>query len=320
MKLTLNEIVDAGSLRLSSCCYSPDGKYIAAGGGMMGAPGGVVICPASAPRTWSETYTLSSSIATTLAWHPGSRQLAATGQSTDSIELLDRDDAKASRKVLFLREPYYRTSAGILIESTHVADMDYSPNAALLAIACWDTTAKLVDPGSDSITTLRIPRNPNNVELARFSNDGSLIFVGTAEQLAIWDCQQAELSHTISLPADGNWKHTLISDIQCVLSVATNGDVLIHNRDLAQIESTRLTFADAANPTCLSYSPRMHCAAVGLSDGTAVICDLDRVTDLGRVRIGKSPVKSLAFSPWIRQLAAIVDDAAFQMAIYDIKP
>lgn len=264
-----------GTDLVRALAWSPDGRFLAAAGGLPLQSGEVVIFDAAAARPARRIAGHSDAVGS-VAWSPDGT-LIATGSYDKLVKLWD---AAGGREVRTLKE---HTDA--------VFPVAFSPDGRTLASGGGDRTVKLWDVATGRrLYTLSDPLD--SVYAVAFHPSGRRLAAGGADKMIrIWD-----------LAADGgSLVQALIAHDDAVLALAWSpdgralwsaaADRLVKRWDAAEGRETAVLEPQPDWPQAIALSPDGRDLAVGRLDGSAALY----ATDTARKRL--EPPLSAARAP-----------------------
>jgi hypothetical protein len=180
-----------------------------------------------------------------------------------------------------------------------IVSLAFSPDGQTVATLCQgDKSAKLWDVATGKCRrTLRRPaseKHSGEPQKLTFANDGSLLLVGTAEMIYLWDPQEGR--EVAELPqADQNLRTLVFSSTAKVLASGhLDGTVRLWDVDQRKLLDT--IPAHAKRVTCVAFSGDGTTLASGSDDRTVKLWDLKTRTLRRTVQANLRPVRSVGFS------------------------
>lgn len=232
---------------------------------------------------------------TSLVVSPDARWFVTACQMTDHLEVWDAQQFRLAQKIAIVRKPYRRTRAGLVIDKTHVADMAFSPDSTVLALGCWDTTAKVLALDTGGGMELALPRNRHNVEFVAFAREGQLL-CGTYQRLAIWSLSVGLQSQTVELDRADVWQHLFLTGIGRVMSVSQRGAIRLYDVSNWEFEQHAIG-VKREPPFCLAWSSELRHVAIALCDGEVLFWDPMKRSVVDTIKAADSSIDAICFSP-----------------------
>jgi len=180
-----------------------------------------------------------------------------------------------------------------------IVSLAFSPDGQTVATLCQgDKSAKLWDAATGNCRqTLRRPageKHPGEPQKLTFANNGSLLLVGTAEMIYLWDPQEGR--EVAKIPqADNNLRTLAFSSTAKVLA-SGHLDGTVRLWDLDQRKLLDTIPAHAKRVTCVAFSSDGTTLASGSDDRTVKLWDLKTRTLRRTVQANLRPVRSVGFS------------------------
>ncbi len=292
LKLVESVALSDGDEPFHVVALSPDGSLLAAAGGHIRQPGIVKILDR---RTLAQvaTFCVQQPVVTGLVFSPGGDLLAVSAKSTDRIELW-RPAPVELAATLPLLSPGQRSIAGHRLTQTHVADMAFGDSGGALLAGSSDCVAKLFDLKSQARRDFARP-HMHNVDFVAFLAERDRFVSGSYDRLFVWDIETARMINSLPLPPGDNWKHLAVNDGRGVFSISRRGRILLWNAETWSSEAFEVRLKP---PVCaLAHSSRLGIVAIGLESGTVLFWGLEQRRQIGRARLAKDPILSLAFAP-----------------------
>jgi len=281
-----------------SAVYSPDGQWIASGGGRMirvwRARGrqDVAVLNGHTGRSIEVAFGPDGRLAS-LSRYSG---IVGTGDAT--VRVWDVDP-KATLPVL---RGHTKT----------IYPVAYSPDGRWLASGSWDGTVRLWDAATgEPCATLSHP--PFVWELA-FGPDGTWLVTGSpdGDRLRIWDVATARIRKEVPFPTRNLRFLTVSPDGTRVAARSDDPKGTRHNLTVCDIASGKLLFSTEGSP--LAYSPDGRwLAALAADEKEVLLLDARTHATAARFRGHENTVFKAAFSPDNRSLATCSKDRTVRL-------
>jgi len=272
--------------------YSPTGRWIVAGGGFLHQATTFVVRDSRTLEPRQSFLSEESSLGV-LAFLPDDRTLLSSGYVSDGVESWDVEEGRRLGRLRILPTPYRKSPAGHLLTATHVGDLAISKDGALVALACWDCSAKVVDWASGEIRELA--HRKDNVDFLALGPGEARLFTGTYRQIFEWETSGWTLRRTIDCGPAEHWTHHAVDGGARIASLSDRGRLVI--RDLAHGTAEEFKISIKGPPACMADSSKDGLLAIGRKDGSALFWDTKARKLAGRLKLADDYLLTLAFAP-----------------------
>jgi WD40 repeat protein len=274
--------------------YSPNGAYLAAGGGCIGELGEIEIWNGVSLERHRGLHAQAPTV-TALAFSLDSALLAAACQSADRVRLWTTEAFEQYIDLPLLPDRPRRNLAGLIERTTHVGAMTFSPSGMYLAAGCWDLRAKVWNLQNGRLKEIEVPVR-HNVDFVRFSGDESILLTATYNAVFLWDLGAGSLMNRFLITDDDVWSHVDTGRDDVLVSVSRKRRIRVCRLRDGSCDEYQLP-TDRKELTALAYGERLDMIAIGFDDGQIMLWSLPERVVAHKWRIGPDPVMSLSFSP-----------------------
>jgi WD40 repeat protein len=232
-------------------------------------------------------------ILTALAISPDDASIACCGKSTNCVEIWSLAPLRRIARHMILREPFRRSSSGLRITHTHVAAIGFSSRGDVLALGCWDCTAKVLSATGESVRELGSPHDSNVEFVAFVATDGRLV-TACGNTLHIWNTITWRIEASTTLGRHEAWRHVYAADCDSVISASTRGRVAVSHVAKGLVKERIVDLSGSL--TCVAYSQAHGCVALAQADGSVSFLHVADLDVVGRVQLAPVPILSIDFA------------------------
>jgi WD40 repeat protein len=303
-----------GGRTVNQVAFSPDGRWLAGGGGQVDGPSWVVLWDMAALKRPPRIREVPKEPVAALAFSPAGDRLASSCVTDTKVQLwsVPTLDPLAA---LPLIAPGTRPFADGSPRVTMVGGLAFAPDGRTLAAGCWDMTVKLWNLKSKSPPLRELaPKHADNVDFVAYLGRGKQLLSGTSDELRVWDTGSGKLLRKLQLRGKGDtWSHALSPDATTLVSVADGGTVWIWDTATWKHRDAKLRIPCGVGSA--AFTPGGKTVAIGMKSGGVLFFDVAEQAKSYEWRRPGS-IQSLYYTPDGTTLALVEVNSDLRSALH----
>jgi WD40 repeat protein len=294
-------VLDSQGHFINRICFSPDGRWIAGGGGLYGEPACVALWKRSSTSAPARVAELQKETVCALAFSPDSTRLTSSCWPDSVLELWQVPSLKQTGALPLIPAGSRPLAGGLKRTDT----------------GCWDLRPKIWNLKRGSPRELE-PAHRDNVDFIAFLDEGRTLLSGTADALWLWDVRKAKPVKKIQIRSPEHvWKHALAPDRRRLLSVGSRGTVRVWDTHTWKFEAFPLN--TKVHIRVFAVSPDSRSAAIGFDNGQIIFWSIAGRGKPVRWKLDHC-IASLAYSPDGEELGCVqlTQDGKSLVQVYSV--
>ena len=292
-QLVSQQVPDEG-LRINRVVFSPSRDVLCGADGTFETSGYVATWDSRTLERLSLVHT-HSPLANVLAFSRDGATLATSGLLDDKVELWDTNTWVRKTVLDIIPRNPPLLPHGLPREATSLQSMHFSGDGNRLVGGGGDMQVKVWQLNERVLRELR-PLHRHNIQLVGFMPRPGYLLSADDQTIRHWNLTTGECVDVVQFVEEGSWwNHVATADLSMLVSVSHTG--LVRLWDLVNSSHSDHEVKFKGTVRCIDVSSQSGLLAIGLVDGRIILWNVKTRKHLGRLRLYRDPVMSLAISP-----------------------